>query len=150
MNSQYASIKYLRMSNIIGFVWINIGVREEISILILLRLNIHCCSRLTGPSTSSNHNMSTGFCEESAMIYPPSPAHLSCYGSFGSIAHDLSTSNYDIFGQSAGSRPSGKEFFPSCGMHRWAACTDWQSAEVYWRSTIFSTKMSRFPRISQS
>ena len=150
MNNQYASIKYLRMSNIIGFVWISIQVREERSILILLRLKIHCCSRLAEPSTNSNHNTSTGFYEESAKIYPPSPTHLSCYGSFGSIDPDLSTSNYDIFGQSAGSRPSDRGFSPSCGMHRWAACMGWQSAEVYWRSTIFSTKMSRFPNISKS
>ena len=150
MNSQYASIKYLRMSNNIGFVWIRNGVREGRSILILLRLKIHCCPRLEAPSTSSNHNMSTGFCEESATICPPSPPRLSCYGSFGSIAPDLSTSNYDIFGQSAASTPSGTGFSPSCGTHRWAACRGWPSAEVYLRSTIFSTKMSRSPRISKS
>ena len=147
MNNQYISIKYLRISNRIGFVYIIMKIREVKSILILLNLNIRYCSSQVKLSNYSIHNMFTCFYEELSKLFLLLSIILFCYDSLKSIENEIFTSKYDIFGLSAELMPNYMEFFTSYDKHRLVAYKDLKSTEVYLRSIIFLIRMNNFPSI---
>jgi len=123
---------------------------EARSIFELQHLEIRCddCPATLCPNLIRNR--STYCCEGWAMLDLPLLTPRFCYGNWVSIGFERLVLKTYTSDQWEVWEPNDKVFFTSCCTHTRAACKDLQSAAVYWRSTVFLVRRSKFLSISLS